>query len=262
VATREQLQQAGLLQHLPALMTHAAQELAAVTAKFGATGLGSSSSSYGGSSVGGSSGGGGSSSSSSSSRASRVGPGCNAASNAGQARIVLFSPAASSEQRNTEAVWVNTFNVLWIYDAMLYFASSMAGMAACLPAAQAALELILAVFEAFPTLQQQLQRHAQQQQQQHLLLQRDEWQANLAGMIQLVHHSFLDISTKIRRVGEHLNTATGQGSSAAATARTLDEVLCSPQLHRCLTLMTSVTAVAMMNSSSSNGASSSSSSSR
>jgi uncharacterized membrane protein YgcG len=279
-AALQQLQQAGLLQQLPALLTLAAHDLLATAAASAKVPPGSSSS------VSGSSG-----SSSSSIGSSKSG----GSSQAGSSSTLGKPPSSASDTKPLSpktlmyatAVWLNAERVLSMYCSLTNLMTHRAEVAdacvACLQPAPAALDLILAALQNFPQAQEQQQQQQQQTRVQlnvHVQLQGNQRHPLLADLhytitgadpepavrtaqgllMQTAHELFWRIQTAIKAVKLLLveeGQAAGQGRSAVNS--TLEQLLCAPQLYTCLTIMTGAAAMFVasdVGSSSSNSSSS------
>jgi hypothetical protein len=236
-AVLQQLHQAGLLLHMPALLTLAAQELTAATSPAqGSAGLGSNSSS----------------SSSSSSNTSR-------------------DPSNRSHGCFSFFAWDATRRVLFIYSSLLFLMSCAGDNVAALQPAPAALQLMLTAYEALQQQQQQ-QPYECNAMPTHLVTAHTAtrihglWVATAQDLFwQIVFAIGASLCNRAGQAAGRGQSESAPAASAAATADSkLDELLCSPQLYRCLTLLTCVSVMSLPGNSSSgsSGSSGSSNSSR
>jgi hypothetical protein len=267
-AVLQQLQQAGLLQHLSALMTLAAQELTAASSAQDTTDTCSSGSS-----------------------SSMCGTGDSRRSSSSAATDRDYT--VQDEILNRFRVLKRTFaslkradQVLFIYSSLSHLMNPAGGAAssASLEPAPAALQLIVKVYDTLPQLQQQLQTYMQvplhgqvqvqqQQQQQQSQVQPTALYSTADGISFQHRQLHLEIVIAERqcvcaanmlwfRIQYAICRLMKQQDQSAVQPTppvdsTLEELLCSPQLHRCMTL---VTCVAVMSIVSNDGSSSTSSS--
>jgi hypothetical protein len=155
----------------------------------------------------------------------------------------------------TNGVMDYTKHVLSLYSCLVDLVThSKADAAACLQPAPAALQLILTAYETLLPVQRQVQllqahsqEHAQPQQQQQRTAGSSEVLAGpeFATFISsLQAHLLCAAHTLFKTLTDFITASLSDGSDEqgqSAQGSTLYELLCSPQLHRCLTLVTAVT---------------------
>jgi hypothetical protein len=211
-ATLQQLNQAGILQHLPALMANAAQGLTAVAGR------------------------------QSSSISSRRCVGCECEEPSQQ----LCEPC-----RDAFAVAVHMLSVYYsMCEAWPHPGS--AATVACLQPAPAVVQLVLAAFDAVHALQQRHQQHYQQQQQQQGQVRQGATAAGSVPRFQPNSGQgtmFLAITAQLVLTTEIGSYLVFVDEGDIAPSNELNELLRSPQLLRCLTLMACVTVMALAASS-------------
>jgi hypothetical protein len=263
-AVLQQLQQAGLLQHLPALINAAAQDLTALLpdAEQDPIATAADTSAHRQNSNSGSSGSNSSKSSGRSSSSSSSGSGRDTLSSTvtgGNVSSTARDMMASLQTlQSTSAAWENAKHVLAIFSSIRnVMGTTDAAAAACLQPAPAALQLILTAYEILPRVHKQLQQlEARANMRLNLELQPGKegiiTYTTLACAIQTrsmraAHVLVWNLTELLVRSGDTLARLSG-GQGKPPHGSTVDELLCSPELHRCLTLVTAVMVLGLIDS--------------